>query len=108
MMRPSLLHPRGEPHSRRRHRRRTASLAEPILEPTGEPIAEPTAEPILEPTAEPIDGAPARACDPVVERVRAAGGPVDQASYGCACGYTFSASVSTTVTCPHCGADQAW
>jgi hypothetical protein len=46
--------------------------------------------------------------DPAVQRVRAAGGPIDRASYACACGYLFSASVSTTVMCPHCGADQSW
>jgi hypothetical protein len=43
-----------------------------------------------------------------VERVREAGGPIDRASYSCACGYLFSASVSTSVSCPHCGAEQAW
>jgi hypothetical protein len=42
------------------------------------------------------------------ERVREAGGPVDLASYICGCGYVFSAAVSTTVACPHCGTDQAW
>jgi hypothetical protein len=83
MMRPSLLHPRGEPHTRRRRHRRTTSLAEPIQEPVS-------------------------ACDPDAERVREAGGPIDRASYACACGYLFSAFVSTTVACPHCGADQAW
>lgn len=46
--------------------------------------------------------------DIVVERVRAAGGPLDQASYVCECGYLFAAPVSTTVSCPHCGTPQAW
>jgi hypothetical protein len=46
--------------------------------------------------------------DPDCERVREAGGPLDMASYVCGCGYVFSAAVSTTVTCPHCHADQAW
>ena len=46
--------------------------------------------------------------DPAVERARRAGGPVDRASYCCSCGYTFLAEVSTTVTCPHCHAFQAW
>jgi hypothetical protein len=41
-------------------------------------------------------------------RVREAGGPMDNASYSCACGMVFAAAVSTTVSCPHCGADQAW
>lgn len=44
----------------------------------------------------------------IVQRTRAAGGPIDNASYTCACGFVFAASVSTTVRCPHCGADQAW
>jgi uncharacterized protein (DUF983 family) len=46
--------------------------------------------------------------DPAVQRVRDAGGPIDRASYTCGCGYLFSASVSTSVICPHCGSDQAW
>jgi hypothetical protein len=44
----------------------------------------------------------------IVQRARLAGGPVDHASYTCACGFVFAASVSTTVACPHCGAAQAW
>jgi rubrerythrin len=46
--------------------------------------------------------------DIAVGRVRAAGGPLDQASYICECGYLFAAPVSTTVSCPHCGTPQAW
>jgi hypothetical protein len=41
-------------------------------------------------------------------RARMGGGPIDRASYGCGCGYQFSADVSTSVCCPHCGATQAW
>lgn len=41
-------------------------------------------------------------------RVRAAGGPQDDASYSCTCGYVFRAAVSTSVACPHCGTGQAW
>jgi hypothetical protein len=52
--------------------------------------------------------APARAADLAVQRVRSAGGPLDEASYACACGYVFRAPVSTTVACPHCHASQAW
>jgi hypothetical protein len=51
---------------------------------------------------------PTQACDPAVMRVRAAGGPLDQASYSCSCGYVFDAAVSTSVSCPHCGYAQAW
>ncbi len=47
-------------------------------------------------------------CDLAVERVREAGGPIDQAVYNCQCGCQFRAAVSTTVPCPHCGTDQAW
>jgi hypothetical protein len=46
--------------------------------------------------------------DLAVERVRNAGGPLDQASYTCICGCVFLAPVSTTVQCPHCDAAQAW
>jgi hypothetical protein len=48
------------------------------------------------------------ACDPAAQRVRDAGGPLDNASYTCGCGFMFLAPVSTNVTCPHCGASQAW
>jgi hypothetical protein len=47
-------------------------------------------------------------CDPAVARAQEAGGPMDLASYSCECGYYFAAPVSTTVSCPHCGAGQAW
>ncbi len=80
-MRARLLHPLSE---RRRPRQR------------GPVTIAVTAKPAL------------RGCDPAVQRVREAGGPVDRASYSCQCGYMFSAAVSTTVVCPHCGADQAW
>lgn len=52
--------------------------------------------------------APASRQDATVARVRLAGGPIDNASYTCSCGFVFAASVSTTVACPHCGASQAW
>jgi hypothetical protein len=52
--------------------------------------------------------APARVADLAVERVRSSGGPLDEASYACACGCVFRAPVSTTVACPHCRATQAW
>lgn len=42
------------------------------------------------------------------QRARASGGPEDRAFYTCECGYAFEASVSTSVSCPHCGTDQAW
>lgn len=46
--------------------------------------------------------------DFAVQRVRAAGGPADNAFYTCACGCVFDAPVSATVLCPYCGGDQAW
>jgi hypothetical protein len=51
---------------------------------------------------------PIRESDPVVARVREAGGPLDEASYACECGLVFVAPVSTTVACPHCRAAQPW
>jgi hypothetical protein len=45
---------------------------------------------------------------PVKRRRREAGGMQDEASYTCQCGFVFSAPVSTSVGCPHCGGAQAW
>jgi hypothetical protein len=86
-MRPKLLHPTRQRSHERRERRnpRRAQVSPP-----------------------PVALAATRACDPAVARVREAGGPIDNASYSCGCGYVFRASVSTTVSCPHCGAGQAW
>jgi hypothetical protein len=60
------------------------------------------------PTANLHLAAPVSGQGATVARVRLAGGPIDNASYTCSCGFVFAASVSTTVRCPHCGADQAW
>lgn len=83
MMRTRLLHPLG---GARRQRRGDAQA----------PVARASSRPTP------------HTCDPAVERVREAGGPLDEASYTCHCGYLFSAAVSATVVCPHCGSDQAW
>jgi hypothetical protein len=96
-MKASLLHPLREPRHARRHGRRRAD----------DTIA-------LGAVADPAQGAARRhdldlhRRDPDAQRVREAGGPIDHASYTCSCGYLFSASVSTSVVCPHCGAYQAW
>ena len=58
-------------------------------------------------TTQPRSAVPAH-CDPAVQRVREAGGPLDRASYSCECGFVFLAPVSTTVKCPHCDTGQAW
>ena len=42
------------------------------------------------------------------ERNQRANVSEDTATYSCNCGYVFTAPVSTTVGCPHCGSDQAW
>lgn len=42
------------------------------------------------------------------ERNQRANCSQDAATYACGCGYVFTAPVSTSVDCPHCGADQAW
>jgi hypothetical protein len=80
-MRPHLLHPLGDRRHSRAHRGRSGARA--------------------------AEHSP-RGRDPAVQRVREAGGPVDQAFYACECGYLFNAAVSTTVMCPHCGVGQAW
>ncbi len=42
------------------------------------------------------------------DSARRGGCPQDRALYECGCGAAFTASVSTSVGCPVCGADQAW
>ena len=52
---------------------------------------------------------PAPADDhPAERRHRDSVMPEDTALYACSCGYQFQASVSTSVSCPHCGTGQAW
>lgn len=59
-----------------------------------------------EPEAQPPG---ARAAEhPEEDRHREAVTPEDTAHYACSCGFQFQASVSTSVTCPHCGTGQAW
>jgi len=53
------------------------------------------------------EAAPPEPPDPEA-RVREAGGPDDRASYACSCGLVFDAAVTTSVSCPRCGVDQAW
>lgn len=52
----------------------------------------------------------AREADEFAEerRMRDAGGPRDTSTYACGCGMVFEAAVTTSVSCPHCGAGQAW
>jgi len=52
--------------------------------------------------------APQAVAHPHEQRARESGGPIDRASYACACGMVFEAPVSTTVSCPNCGDAQAW
>jgi hypothetical protein len=58
-------------------------------------------------TPEPADGDPA-ADHPAERRHRESVAPEDHALYRCVCGFVFEADVSATVSCPHCGAAQAW
>jgi hypothetical protein len=101
-MRPSLLHPLRDPRgSRRRRRGRPATAG-------GERVRNAVVESAREPVAASARGSETSRYDPDVQRVREAGGPIDRASYTCSCGYLFSAEVSTTVACPHCGSAQSW
>jgi hypothetical protein len=45
---------------------------------------------------------------PQRERNKRANVSQDAALYNCACGYVFTAPVTTSVGCPHCGSAQAW
>jgi hypothetical protein len=48
------------------------------------------------------------AAAPSRERNQRANISQDSALYSCGCGYVFTAAVTTSVGCPHCGTDQAW
>jgi len=96
MLRAKLAHPLAE--RRRAHRRASAA-------PASAARPGPAAR---EDTAPASDTTPPPELDLAAARVREAGGPLDRASYACACGYLFEATVSTGVTCPHCGAAQVW
>jgi hypothetical protein len=41
-------------------------------------------------------------------RERVAGRPEDEALYTCGCGCAFTAAVTASVACPHCGGAQSW
>ena len=100
-MRPRLLHPLRERDARRPGRRRPHDRRTPQH---GRPAAGANPAPRATEAPRNVPGG----CDLLAERVRQAGGPIDTALYTCGCGYLFSAAVSTTVACPHCGTDQAW
>ena len=48
------------------------------------------------------------AVGPARERNKRANISQDAALYSCSCGYVFTAAVTTSVGCPHCGSAQAW
>ena len=98
MLKARLAHPIAE---RRRAHRRTRAHARAAAAALAPPAAAPAASPRAA-------WGEAASADPDVARVQTAGGPLDRASYTCACGYVFSAPVSTSVSCPHCGCFQAW
>lgn len=118
-MRASLLHPISE----RRHARRSRGThrAAPAPEPPAGAPEPPTAARVPHVAVEGPEiavrgpdiaaecrGIAVHGPDIAAQRVRQAGGPTDLASYACQCGYLFTAAVSTTVGCPHCGTAQAW
>lgn len=61
-------------------------------------------------TMRPTRQAPRTAAPERVETraARRGGGPEDRALYSCMCGFAFTATVTTSVGCPHCGTEQAW
>ena len=99
-MRPRLLHPLRERDARRPGRRPHDRRADPA-QPGPPPARRGAAR--LRRARPGGDRAPPAGCDPLAERVREAGGPIDTALYTCCCGYLFSAAVSTTVACRTAG-----
>jgi hypothetical protein len=116
-MRPTLTHPNSE---RRRRSPRAASRGRRDVERVAHAVAVRAREAGKRITREPSGTAreagkgitrepsgTARVAEITAERT-GAGGPLDVATYSCRCGLIFSAAVSTTVDCPHCGAEQDW
>jgi hypothetical protein len=66
------------------------------------PLPLPKRRPRRRPTAFQTAVTPAR------ERNQRANLSQDAALYTCGCGYIFTAPVTTSVGCPHCGCAQAW
>jgi hypothetical protein len=102
---------RARPQTRLFHRRLAGAVRAGAANATGAPATAaraPQAAPLPRPAAPPLTGELTAGLDLAARRVRAAGGPTDEASYSCACGCVFSAPVSATVACPHCGAEQDW
>jgi hypothetical protein len=60
--------------------------------------------------AAPRNEGPAPSDPPTSELTRAqrTPAPEDRALYTCSCGFVFTAGVTTSVSCPHCGEAQAW
>lgn len=107
-MRASLRHPAAERRREQGARKRRGLRARARRWGSAKASSGETPPARLDAAAAPGEIVAARAGDLEVERVRAAGGPLDTAVYTCSCGYHFDAAVSTTVPCPHCGAEQAW
>ena len=103
-MRASLLRPKS---GDRRHLRRGGRRHRSATFATGEAAATDTAD-VVAVAEQPDTRGVAPTADAQARQVRAAGGPLDQASYTCGCGCLFLAAVTTTVQCPHCGDTQAW
>ena len=64
-----------------------------------------------EPSASPAEPEPAPPAEDDLfdeRRLRASGGPSDRTQYACGCGFAWEDDVSASVSCPHCGAAQAW
>jgi len=91
---------RARPATRLFHRRISGPAAPAPAAPSPPPAPAIASPPLADEVAPGLDFA--------ARRVRAAGGPSDEASYTCACGYVFCAPVSATVACPHCGSEQDW
>jgi len=107
-VRPTIRKPTGA--RRRGGRTRAGRRPAPAAAPEGT-VAARAEEAVGPETALAVRGTGATGApelDLAAQRVREAGGPIDLASYACACGCLFTAPVSTSVKCPHCGTGQAW
>jgi hypothetical protein len=97
------VRPLAPTERRARSERRPHIFGRPAkdVQPAAPAHAPAVTAPVVAPV-QPVDDHPAE------RRHRDSVTPEDTALYGCSCGFQFQASVSTSVSCPHCGTHQAW
>jgi hypothetical protein len=99
-------HTRSRPEGGLRRRGRLAGIRRAVAGQTEPPQAPEAAPAEGEPPPSEAEPPPPERSDEL--RWREFGGPEDRTLYTCGCGYVWEGPVSASVSCPNCGAAQAW